>query len=45
MKPNIFLKRTPSNIKINAFNIHVTPLWFANKDIQFILDICNCIIL
>jgi hypothetical protein len=28
----------PLNIKTYAFNIRVTPLWFANKDIQFILD-------
>jgi len=36
MKPNIFLKRTPSNIKTNAFSI--CALWFANIDIQFIID-------
>ncbi len=38
MKPNIFLKQTPSNIKTNAFNIFVAHLWFANTNIQFILD-------
>jgi hypothetical protein len=38
MKPKKILKRTPSNIKINAFSIRVTPLWFANTNIQFIID-------
>jgi hypothetical protein len=38
MKPYIFLKQTPSNIKTNAFSIQYIPLWFANMDIQFILD-------
>jgi hypothetical protein len=38
MKPNIFLKRTPSNIKTNAFSICGTLLWFANTNIQFIID-------
>jgi len=37
-KPNIFLKQTPKNIKNNAFNMHVANLWFANIDIQIILD-------
>ncbi len=46
MKPHIFLKSTTSNIKTNAFNICVTPLWFTNTNIQFILDIyATCIIL
>jgi hypothetical protein len=38
MKPHIFLKQTPSNIRTNAFNIRASPLWFANMDIQFILN-------
>jgi hypothetical protein len=36
--PNIFLKRTPFNVKTDAFNIRVAPLLFANTDIQFILN-------
>jgi hypothetical protein len=35
---HIFLKQTPKNIKINAFSIHAAHLWFANTNIQFILD-------
>jgi hypothetical protein len=38
MKPKKFLEWKLSNIKINAFNIHVILLWFANTYIQFILD-------
>jgi hypothetical protein len=37
-KLHIFLKQIPKNIKINAFSICATHLWFANIDIQFILD-------
>jgi len=37
-KLQIFLKQILKNIKINAFNIHATPLWFASINIQFILD-------
>jgi hypothetical protein len=37
-KPHIFLKRKPNDIKTNAFNIRVAPLWFANMDTQFVLD-------
>ncbi len=31
---HIFLKQTPKNIKINAFNICDAHLWFANSRIQ-----------
>jgi hypothetical protein len=37
-KLHIFLKWTLKNIKANAFSIHIIHLWFANIDIQFILD-------
>jgi hypothetical protein len=37
-KLHIFLKQTLKNIKINAFSIHVVHLWFADIDIQFILN-------
>jgi len=31
-----FLKITLINIKTNVFSIHITHLWFANTNIQFI---------
>jgi hypothetical protein len=37
-KPHIFFKKTFKNIKINAFSICAVHLWFANTNIQFILD-------
>ncbi len=37
-KPHIFLKWNPKNINPNAFSICVIHLWFANTNIQFILD-------
>jgi hypothetical protein len=38
MMPCIFLKGTPSNIIINVFGTCVVPLWFANINMQSILD-------
>ncbi len=32
------MKQILKNIKTNAFNIHDAHLWFANTNIQFILD-------
>ncbi len=32
------LKQILKNIKTNAFNICIVHLWFANTNIQFILD-------
>jgi hypothetical protein len=37
-KPYMFFKQILKNIKINAFNMRVAHLWFANTNIQFILD-------
>jgi hypothetical protein len=39
MMSHIFLKGTPSNIIINVFDTCVVPLWFANTNMQFILDL------
>jgi hypothetical protein len=36
--PHIFLKLILENIKINAFSIDAAHLWFANTNIQLILD-------
>jgi len=38
IKLQIFFKKILKNIKINAFSIHATPLWFESINIQFILD-------
>jgi hypothetical protein len=37
-RPQIFLARTVNNIRTNAFNKDIVNLWYANIDIQFILD-------
>jgi hypothetical protein len=37
-RPQVFLKRTLNNIRTNAFNKNIAHTWFANTDIQFILD-------
>ena len=36
--PQIFLKRTLSNICTNAFNKSTSNIWYANTNIQYILD-------
>lgn len=38
----VFLKRTPAEIKINAFNPAILQLHRANMDIQFVLDPYSC---
>ena len=37
-RPQIFLKRGLNDIRTNAFNKNISHMWFANTDIQFILD-------
>ena len=39
-RDTIFLKRTPSEIRINNYNSNVLKGWQANMDIQYILDPC-----
>jgi len=42
-KDKVFLRRRPSEIKINGYNIPTMRLWKANHDIQFVLDPIACI--
>jgi len=37
-----FIKRSPSEIRVNNYNVHTLQAWRANHDIQFILDIYAC---
>lgn len=37
-RPQIFLKQTLNNIHLNTFNTKIAQTWFANTNIQFILD-------
>lgn len=39
---NIFLKRNPNEVRINAFNSELLKSWQANLDIQFITDGYAC---
>jgi len=34
----LFLKRSPSEIRINTYNAHLFQAWQANMDIQYVLD-------
>lgn len=36
--PTLFLQRTPSDIFTNNFNPNIAKLWYANTDIQFVLN-------
>ena len=38
-KPQIFFKCTLYNIYTNAFTKSISNIWYANTDIQFILDL------
>ena len=40
--PTIFLKREPSELRINSYNPTCLKAWRANMDIQFVLDIYAC---
>ena len=40
--PTIFLKREPSELRINSYNPPCLKAWRANMDIQFVLDIYAC---
>ena len=37
-----FIKRLPSEVRVNNYNIHTLQAWRANHEIQFILDIYAC---
>ena len=38
----IFLKRTPNEIRVNAYNPAVIKAWRANMDIQFVTNVYAC---
>lgn len=38
----LFLKRSPSEIRINNYNTHLLKAWRANMDIQYVLDPYSC---
>ncbi|XP_060573123.1 uncharacterized protein LOC132731041 [Ruditapes philippinarum] len=40
--PKVFLKRNPSEIRVNLYNDVVLKAWKANTDIQFVLDPYAC---
>ena len=37
-RDTLFLKRSPTQIRINNYNVNVLNAWRANMDIQFVLD-------
>ena len=40
--PKIFLRRNPSEIRMNSRNDNLAEIWSANTDVQFILDEYAC---
>ena len=40
--PKVFLKREPSEIRINLYNEHLLRAWNANIDLQYVLDPYAC---
>jgi len=41
-RDTLFLKRSPSEIRINNYNAHLLQAWKANMDIQYVLDPYAC---
>ncbi|KAK3097672.1 hypothetical protein FSP39_011969 [Pinctada imbricata] len=40
--PKVFLKRMPSDVRVNMYNKNVLQAWNANIDLQFVLDPYAC---
>ena len=38
----VFLKRSPSEIRVNNYNPHCLKAWRANMDLQYVLDVYAC---
>ena len=38
----VFIRRSPSEVRVNNYNVHCLQAWRANMDIQFILDVYAC---
>ncbi|XP_078343176.1 uncharacterized protein LOC144628926 [Oculina patagonica] len=41
-RDTLFLKRAPSEIRINSYNTYLLKAWQANMDIQYVLDPYAC---
>ena len=41
--PKVFLRRKPSNVRVNGYNATVLRSWQANMDIQFITNAYACV--
>ena len=42
LSPKIFMKRSPSEVRVNPYNKLLLKCWEANLDVQFILDAYAC---
>ena len=38
----VFLKRSPSEVRVNNYNRHCLKAWRANMDLQYVLDVYAC---
>ena len=41
-QPTVFLRRTPWEIRVNAYNKHIILAWRANMGIQYVMDVYAC---
>ena len=41
-QPTVFLRRTPWEIRVNAYNKHIILAWRAHMDIQYVMDVYAC---
>jgi len=40
--PTTFIRRLPSEVRVNNYNVYCLRAWQANHDIQFVLDVYAC---
>ena len=41
-QPTVFLRWTPWEIRVNAYNKHIILAWRAHMDIQYVMDVYAC---
>ena len=42
MAPKLFLRRAPSDVRVNSYNPVLLKCWRANMDLQYVLDAYSC---
>lgn len=43
-RDTLFLRRSPSEIRVNSYNTTLLRIWQANTDVQYVLDPYACVV-